>query len=92
MMEDVIGPLHRTLRDREVGEIAFEKIDAGEVREVFTMAGDQAVDHADLFAAANQLFCKVRSDEAGATRYEVERHVIESEKSKVKSEKCRSRP
>ena len=70
-MEDVVDPLHRVLRDREVGEIAFEEIDAGEMREVFTMAGDQAVDHADLFAAANQLFCKVGSDEAGATGDEV---------------------
>ena len=35
------------------------------------MAGDQAVGNADLFAAANELFGEVRSDEAGATGDEV---------------------
>ena len=41
------------------------------MREVLAMAGDQAVDDADLFAAADELFCKVGSDEARATRDEV---------------------
>jgi hypothetical protein len=65
-MEDIVDPLHCAIRDGEVGEISFEEIDAGELREVFAVARDQAVDDADLFAAAHELFCKVGSDEAGA--------------------------
>ena len=70
-MQDVVDPLHRALRDRQIGEIAFEEIDAGQMREVLAMAGDQAVDDADLFAAAYELFCEVGSDEARTTGYEV---------------------
>ena len=71
LMEDVVDALDGALRDREIGEIAFEELDAGEVREVLALAGDQAVDDADLFAAANQFFCQVGSDEAGAAGDEV---------------------
>ena len=70
-MEDVVDPLHRLLRDRKVGEISFDEIDAGEMRKILTMTGDEAVDHANLLAAVNQLFCKVGADEAGATCDEI---------------------
>ena len=50
-MEDVVDSLDGVLRDREIGQISFAEIDAGEMREVFAMAGDQAVDDAYLFAA-----------------------------------------
>ena len=70
-MEDVVDPLHGAPRDRQIGQISFEEIDTGQMREVFAMAGDQAVDDANLFAAANELFCKVGSDEARATCDEI---------------------
>ena len=46
-MQDVVDALHGARRDREIGEIAFEEIDAGQMREVLAVAGDQAVDDAD---------------------------------------------
>ncbi len=70
-MKDVIDPLNGAPRDVEIGEIAFEEIDAGQMREIFAMAGDQAVGDAHLLAAANELFCEVGSDEARATCDEV---------------------
>ena len=42
-MEDVVHPLHRVLRDAEVGEIAFEEIGAVELREILAIAGNQTV-------------------------------------------------
>ena len=70
-MQDVVDALHGARRDRKIGEVAFEEIDAGQMREVLAMAGDQAVGDADLLAAADELFCEVGSDEAGATGDEV---------------------
>jgi hypothetical protein len=70
-MQHVVGALHRAFRDREIGEIAFEKINAREMCEVAPMAGNQAVDDANLFTTPEKLFCKVGTDEARATRDEV---------------------
>jgi streptomycin 6-kinase len=39
--------------------------------EVAPMAGNQAVDDANLFTTPEKLFCKVGTDEARATRDEV---------------------
>ena len=38
----------------EVGEVAFEELDARQVREIRALAGDQAVDDADAVAAARR--------------------------------------
>jgi hypothetical protein len=70
-MQDVINALCCTLRHRKIGKIPFDEVDAREMREILAVAGNQAVDDADLFAAEQELFCKVGSDEASATGDEV---------------------
>ena len=59
---------------RQVGEIAFEELDAGKVIEIAALAGDQVVDDADAVAAANEFFREVGSDEAGAAGDEIRGH------------------
>ena len=73
-MEDVVDALHRAFSDARLREIAFEKFDARNVRDVAALAGNQAVDDADPVAAANELFREVRSDETSAAGDEIERH------------------
>jgi hypothetical protein len=73
-MEDVIAAVGGTLRDGEIGQIAFEKVDAFQVIEVAATAGDQVIDNANRIAAAKQFFRKMRSDEAGAAGHEVMSH------------------
>ena len=73
-MQDVVHPLHRALRHREVCEVAFDELNARHMREVLAMAGNEAVGDADALAAARQLFCEVGSDEACPTGDEVVGH------------------
>ena len=70
-MQDEIDALHGARGDREVGDIAFEKLDARQMGEVLAMAGDQAVGDTNPFAATYELFCKVGPDEARATSDQV---------------------
>ena len=70
-MQDVIDALHGARRKGEVGDIAFEEFDAGQMREVLAVAGDQAVGDTNPFAAAYELFGKVGTDETCTTGDEV---------------------
>ena len=68
-------PLHGASSDVEVGEVALEEFHRRDVREVLALAGDQAVDDADAFAAADELLREVRPDEAGAAGNEIVGHI-----------------
>jgi hypothetical protein len=70
-MQHVVDPLDSALRDCKVGEVPFNELDAREMCEISAMARNEAVDDTNPFAAANELFCQVGSDEARATRDEV---------------------
>jgi hypothetical protein len=63
------------LGEREVRKVSLKQLDAGNVRQVFALTGDEAVRHAHAFTAANQLFDEVRSDESGAAGDEIGGHV-----------------
>ena len=73
-MKDVIDPVDGAGRDGEIGEVAFDEFNAGDVRQVLALAGDQAVDDAHASAAADELFREVGTDEAGAAGDEVGSH------------------
>ncbi len=73
-MEDVVDALHRAFSDARLREVAFEKFDARNVRDVAALAGNQAVDDADPVAAANELLGEVRSDETSAAGDEIQGH------------------
>ena len=64
-------PCTARVANDEIGDVAFEELDARQMREVLAVAGDQAVGDADAFAAADELFCEVGTDEAGAAGDEV---------------------
>ena len=70
-MQNVVDPGRGLLCERRVGEITFEKFDAGNVVEIAALSGDQAVGHADRVPAPHQFFGKVRTDETGAAGDEV---------------------
>ena len=70
-MQYIVDALHGAFCQREIGKVAFEKVDAGQMCEIVPMAGNQAVDDSHLFTAPQKLFCKVGSDEASATCYQV---------------------
>ena len=55
----------------EVGEVAFEELDAGRCVEVAALAGDEAVDDADAMAAPDEFLGEMRADEAGAAGDEI---------------------
>ena len=81
-MKHVVHALHRPFGDRHVGKVALEKFHAGNMREILSLAGNQAVGDANAVAAADQLLSEVGADESGAAGDEVSRH----------SEKDRSKP
>ena len=58
-MQDEIDALHGARGDREVGDIAFEELDARQMGEVLAVAGDQAIGDTDALAAAYEFFCEV---------------------------------
>jgi hypothetical protein len=70
-MQHIVDALHSAFRYREIGEVAFDKVDAGQVCEIVPMAGNQAVSDSYLFTTPQELFCKVGSDEAGAPCHQV---------------------
>ena len=73
-MQDEINAIDRATRDVEIGKVAFDEIDAGDVCEVLARAGDEAVDDTDLLAAVDELFRQVRSDEPGTAGYKIQIH------------------
>ena len=74
-MQHVVHAGNRPLGDREVGQVSLDQLDARHVRQVFTLAGNEAVGNAHAFAAAEQLFGDMRPDEPGAAGDEVGGHV-----------------
>ena len=76
-MQDILHPLDRAPRDVHVGEVAFQEVDAGNVIEIATFAGNQTVNDADRVAAAHELFSQVRSDESCAAGDEKRSHSVE---------------
>jgi hypothetical protein len=73
-VQDVLDAGHGALSDREVGQVAFDELHTGDVCEVVALAGHETVDDADLFAATDELFREMGSDEAGAAGHEVMGH------------------
>ena len=69
-------PAHRPLAHGQIREIAFEELHAGHVIEIAALAGDQAVDDADMVAAPDELFGEVGSDEARAAGDEIRSHSV----------------
>ena len=76
-MQHVVGVGHGLCRDVEVGEIAFDQLDARQVLEIAPLSGDETVGHAHGMSTPDQLLCQMRSDEAGAAGYEISRHDAE---------------
>ena len=66
-MQDVVHSLHGAPGHPEIREVPLEEIDALDVRQVAAMAGDETIGDADAFAAADELFCQVGTDEARTT-------------------------
>ena len=71
LVQHVVDTGNRARREREIGQVALEKLDARKVRQVGPLAGDQAVGHADAMPAALQFFREVRSDETCAAGHKV---------------------
>ena len=76
-MQHVIHALRSALRERQIGEVAFEELDARNVIEIAPVAGDEAVGDADAVAAADEFFREMRADEPGAAGDEVRSHSVE---------------
>ena len=74
-MQHEVGAGDGHAREIEVGQIALEKLHAGHVIEVASLASDERVGHAHLVAAPNELFRKMGTDEAGAASDEVLSHI-----------------
>ena len=74
-MQDVINAVDSAARHGEVGEIAFDELDLEQMCEVLTLAGHEAVDDADLFAAPDQCLGQMGADEPGAAGHEVMGHI-----------------
>ena len=73
-MQNEIGARDSATRRIELRQVAFDKVHTADVCEVFTLAGDEIVDHANVLAAAHKLFCQMRADEPGAAGYQIEGH------------------
>ena len=78
-MQHIIHSRNGALCDIQIGEVAFEEFRAGEVFEVSSLAGNQAVNDTDRLPSPDELFGEVRSDEAGAASDEVSSHSDEVE-------------
>ena len=68
----------RALRERQIGEIPFEELDAGDVVEIAALAGDETVGDADGVPAADELFRQMGTDESGAAGDEIRSHSVEA--------------
>ena len=73
-MQNEISALDRAPRRIELREVAFDELHTADVGEVFALAGHETVDDANALAAANKLFCQMRTDEPGAAGYQIEGH------------------
>ncbi len=73
-MEHEVSTLDDAARDIGIGEVAFNELHAADMRQVLPFARHETVDDANAFAAADELFCQVRADEAGAAGYQVQSH------------------
>ena len=74
MMQHVIDAVHCPDCDTEIGQVAFDEVNPGQMIEIAPLACDQAVDDADSMAATKQLFRKMRTDETGAAGDEIGGH------------------
>ena len=96
LMQDVLDALDGASGHRLVGEIALDELDLVDVREIASMAGDQAVDDANAIAPLAQGLDHVRPDEAGPTGDQIERHVVPNLLTRPRAcwrrLKCGSRP
>ncbi len=77
-MQHEIDAGHRAFGDAGFREIALEEIRGGQMIEVPSLAGNQAVDNADMVAAPEKFFREMGTDEAGAAGDEIERHASPS--------------
>jgi hypothetical protein len=73
-MEHEVAAVDRTVRDREIGQVAFEKIHAGYMIEIRASARNQIIDNPDVVTAANEFLREVRPDEAGTAGDEIVSH------------------
>jgi hypothetical protein len=73
-MKDVVDAADGSRGDARLGQIPFDELDLRQMREVFALAGDEAVDDAHALAATEKLFREMRTDEAGTAGHEILGH------------------
>ncbi len=64
------------MRNVQIREIPFDELHARQVRQVLTLARDQAVDDADALAATDKFFREMRTDETGTAGDEIGGHTF----------------
>ena len=75
LVQHEVGTGDRLAREIEVGQIALEKLHAGHMIEIASLARDQRVGHPHVVAAPDKFFREMRADESSAARDKVLSHV-----------------
>jgi hypothetical protein len=73
-VKNVVDAMDGAGRDLGMCQIAWQEFDFRQMRQVLASAGNEAVHDANAFAAPDELFAQVRSDETGAAGDEVQGH------------------
>jgi hypothetical protein len=73
-VEHIVHPRDRALRERFLGEIPLEELDAGHVIEVAAFACNETIRDPNGMTTPYEFFGKMRADEAGAAGHEIISH------------------
>ena len=72
LVQHVVHAGRRRVRDVRLGQVALDELDpAGHRREILPVPRDEAVDHADALAPANQFLHQMRTDEPRAAGHQI---------------------